>query len=110
MTNSQIILTESIKLMEEGILEAAGMGTFTFEVEGEEEERELMMPEPIHTFQKWQELGYKVKKGEKAIAQFPIWNYKVKIEKDENGDDRRIPTLYLKTASFFKTSQVEEVK
>ena len=33
------------------------------------------MPELIHTYQKWKELGYQVRRGEKAIAKFPIWKY-----------------------------------
>lgn len=68
MTNAKIILNESVRLMEEGVLK--GTGQFV-EIEKEDgTTRQLEMPEPIHTFQKWKELGYSVKKARSQISSF----------------------------------------
>ncbi len=56
-------------------------------------------PEQIHTFGDWKRRGFVVKHGEKAVASFPIW----KSGKDENGEKK----LFMKTAYFFRESQVE---
>ena len=53
MTNNEIIYRTSVQFVEEGILDMVL-------VDGME------MPEPIHTFNGWKELGYSVKKGEKS--------------------------------------------
>lgn len=47
MTNGEIILKESIRLMEKGELKGIKLG-------------EEIMPEPIHTYAKWKELGRQV--------------------------------------------------
>lgn len=93
MTNTAIILNYSMDLVEKGILE---------EVNG--------IPETIHTYAKWKSLGYQVRKGEKAIAQFPIWKHtsKKKVDK-ETGEEIDNSKMFMKTASFFKLSQVDLV-
>lgn len=98
MTNAQIILKESESLVEQGILGMVNvMGA--------------PMPEPIHTFQAWKELGYKVKKGEKAIAKFPIWKHSSKTEVDEaTKEEKQKTSMFMKTAAFFKKSQVERIE
>ena len=66
MTNEMIIFNESVKLMEEGIIE--GTGNFVT-VENEDGEKvELEEPEQIHTYAGWKALKRQVKKGEKSIA------------------------------------------
>lgn len=64
--------------------------------------------EEIHTFQKWNQLGYKVKKGEKSEIKFSIWKYGGKKEKNEDGEDVIAnPHCFMKESAFFKRSQVE---
>lgn len=114
MTNKMIILMESIKLMEEGILQPTGQKIV---VDTDDGKKELDIPEPIHTYQTWKKLGYQVQKGEKAIAQFPIWKFiNGKLKEEEVRDDVDVDKnqnekgyCRLKTANFFKASQVKEV-
>ena len=103
MTNATIILNESVKLMDEGILKPSGEKVVT------EDGKEIDLPEAIHTFQAWKHLGYSVKKGEKAIAKFPIWKHTSKKVETDNGEEET-SNMFMKTAAFFKFSQVEEMK
>lgn len=48
MTNAMSILTESVKLMEDGIL--TGTGEIIVVEDSEGNKKQLEMPEPIHTF------------------------------------------------------------
>ncbi len=57
-----------------------------------------------HTFQKWQELGYRVKKGEHADLKLAIWK-QGKARENENGEAVQ-GRMFLKTASFFGAGQV----
>lgn len=107
MTNAMIILNESVRLMEEGVL--AGTGRFITIQNEDGTKKELEMPEQIHTFNGWKERGYFVKKGEKAIAKFTIWKCKNKKEENEEGEEVEKTNMFLKTAAFFKFSQVERV-
>lgn len=103
MTNTAIILMESVKLMEKGIL--ASTGTMQT-IDGQQVE----MPEAIHTYAGWKKLGYQVKRHEKAIAQFPIWKYTSKtVKNEETGEDEENSNMFMKMSSFFKSSQVEKV-
>lgn len=106
MTNKMIILLESINLMEEGILKGTGVKTIiTTNENGEEVEKEIEIPEEIHTFAMWKQMGYRVKRGSHAIAQFPIWKYtKKKISEDEAQEKG---FCFLKKASWFTREQVE---
>lgn len=105
MTNTMIILMESIKLMESGVIKGTGQKFKT------DDGKVYEMPEPIHTFQKWKSLGYKVKAGSKCIAQFPIWSYTKKKNKDMSEEEAQEKGYcYMKTASFFKSDQVEKME
>lgn len=107
MTNKMIVLLESVKLMEQGVLAPTGEKVIVENEDGEK--KELDVPEEIHTYQVWKELGFQVQKGEKAIARFPIWKYtSKKIEKD--GEEVEKSNMFMKTASFFKASQVKEME
>ena len=67
--------------------------------------------EEVHTYAKWQQLGYQVKRGEKALIQTRLWK-KVKSKKDlenvENKDDVQ-GNFRLVKASLFSRSQVEKI-
>ena len=110
MTNSMIILSESIRLMQEGILSGSGIfGTYT---DKDGNEKQIELPEQIHTFAAWKAAGYIVKKGEHAIAAFPVWKYREgrrnDAEQDES-DEQPEGRMFLKKAFFFKASQVERI-
>lgn len=119
MTNAMIILNESVKLMEEGVL--GGTGVFMEVEDAEGNKKELEMPEEIHTFAVWKSMGYSVKKGEHAIAKFPIWKYTAKMldtntgnaETDKMNEEINNQggktNMFMKVAAFFKYSQVEKI-
>lgn len=107
MTNAMIILNESVKLMENGIIK--GTGQFV-EIENDDgSKKRLELPEEIHTFAAWKSMGYSVKKGEKAVARFAIWKYASKTEVDENNEETEKSKMFMKVAAFFKGSQVEKI-
>ena len=119
MTNAQIILNESLSLMEQGILK--GSGQFA-EVETAEGTITIELPEDIHTFQGWKDRGYSVKKGEKSQIKFPIWKHTVKFLNTDTGnaeldkmnqqinDQGGQTNMFMKTAAFFTFAQVEPMK
>ena len=105
ITNAQIILLESIKLMEAGILKSTGR-VFIRELE-DGTKQELPEPEVIHTYNGWKEIGYQVKKGEHAKAQFMIWKWQGK--KDEETGEEVGGNCYQRRAFWFTFDQVEKV-
>lgn len=119
MTNAQIILNESIRLMEEGILK--GTGQFV-QIETADGIQEIELPEDIHTFNGWKQLGYSVKKGEKSNIKFPIWKHTTKMLKTDtdspelNAMNANInaqggqKNMFMKTAAWFTAAQVEPIK
>lgn len=65
---------------------------------------------PLHTYAKWQELGYQVKKGEKSEHKILIWKGCNKKIHDEESDSEIISNkLIMKTAYFFTMNQVEKI-
>lgn len=93
MTNEQIIYSHAMELVEEGKIR---------EIDG--------MPEAIHTFQAWKKLGYCVKKGEKAVAQFYIWKCVSKETQNSDGMTEEQKRMFMKKASFFSASQVMAIE
>lgn len=105
MKNVDIILHESIILMNKGII---GTNGFKMTVEAPNgTKKEIDMPEEIHTYRGWKARGYQVQKGQKAIAQFPIWKHVTKKAKKEDEEDEQ--RMFMKMSSFFKKSQVERI-
>lgn len=106
MTNEMIIMNESIRLMEEGVIK--GTGEFV-EVEKEDGTKDMLeLPEEIHTFNGWKALGYSVKKGEKSRIKFPIWKHTTKkVEKD--GEEEERSRMFQKVSAFFTFDQVEPI-
>ena len=120
MTNAQIILNESINLMEQGKLNGTGnmITVITVNAEGQEEKKQIEEPEPIHTYAAWKQLGFQVKKGSKAITQINIWKHVSRKEEvevkytdgttgTEEIDDSK---MFMKLSSFFSLSQVERIQ
>ena len=119
MTNAQIILNESLRLMEEGILK--GSGEFA-EIETEEGTATIELPEPIHTFNGWKALGYSVKKGEKSQIKFAIWKHTTKMLSTDTGNAEMDKAnalvneqggqtnMFMKVSAWFTAAQVEPIK
>lgn len=65
--------------------------------------------EPLHTFQKWKEMGFKVKKGEHATVCTKLWKPKAKKFTDTNGEEKVENNFFLAKAYLFKLNQVERI-
>lgn len=65
--------------------------------------------EDAHTYAYWKKLGYQVKKGEKAKFKCQIWKYTSK-KVEEKGEEKEKSSMFMKMASFFTESQVEEIQ
>ena len=105
ITNGEIILRQSLELMKQGVLNSTGR-VFVQELP-DGNKVELPEPEPIHTYNGWKALGYQVKKGEHAKAQFPIWEYKAR--KDEETGVEAGGRCYQRKAFWFTANQVEKI-
>ena len=113
MTNEMIILGEQVRLAEEGKIKY--LDTYsTIVVNGEE--KRIQDIEQIHTYTRWKQLGFSVKRGQKAIAKFPIWKYTTKknsTEQDSSNDtdssDAKNSYCFMKMSAFFSASQVEPI-
>lgn len=114
MTNHEIIFRESCRLMEAGVL--AGSGVYATLTDADGNESRVELPEAIHTFAAWKSAGYIVRKGEHAIAAFPVWKYTERRQQQDDGDNADADgdnatggRMYLRKAFFFKASQVEKI-
>lgn len=114
MTNAEIIYRASVELMEQGVIGTAGY------MPGEDQEGnpvQVPIPEVIHTFNGWKQLGYIVRKGEHAVAEFHIWKWKAGPHPKSHGaddgdaDGEADPGRMFKTrAWWFTASQVQPIK
>lgn len=67
--------------------------------------------EPVKTLPQWNAIGYRVKKGQKALFVAKIWKpcKQKKIIDDETGEEVKRPKkLILVNAGFFGLSQVAQ--
>ena len=104
-TNGEIIMRESLELMKQGVLKSTGRMLVQELPDGQK--IEIPEPEAIHTYNGWKELGFQVKKGEHAKAQFPIWKWKG--QKDEETGEVTGGTCYQRKAFWFTFDQVEAI-
>ncbi len=109
ITNSQIIFQQSLELMKQGILKTTGRILVQELPDGSKVE--LPEPEPIHTYNGWKELGYQVKRGQHAVAQFTIWKYAGKKALNEESGEMEIidGKCFPKKSFWFTFDQVEKV-
>lgn len=111
MTNSEIILSNRVFLMEQGVIKATEE---MMEYSDEKGKRKINVPEEIHTFQTWKSSGYQVKRGEHAIAKFPIWKYRQgkqqEKELEEGQEQVKSGRCFMKMAFFFTFDQVQPIK
>ena len=109
LTNAMIIFNESMRLMDEGVLKGSGKYIEVEKEDGTTEKIEL--PEPIHTYKHWQELGYQVKRGETSFIKFDTWYFKKgkKFVEAESGEEREgRGKCYMRLTSFFTMAQVKK--
>lgn len=92
MTNAQIVYNATVGLILNGV---------------------ITPDQEIHTFAGWKERGFKVRKGEHAVARFSIWKYAGGKGKDDNGEEVETVELggrcFLKESCWFSSAQVEPV-
>lgn len=106
MTNAQILFVEGQKLAEQGIIEYTGKEHKALNAAGEEVV--VRETEPIHTYATWQEMGFQVQKGQKAVAKIAIWKYTAK--KNEKTGEEEDAHMFMKVASFFRAAQVAPIE
>ena len=109
MTNQMIILMNQLELYKSGVLKGTGRNLNSLRPDG----TIVQVPEiqSIHTFAKWKELGYRVKRGEKAIAKFPIWKYTTKKSVDMSEEEaQESGYCFMKMSAFFTDEQVEKIE
>lgn len=63
--------------------------------------------EEIHTFAKWRELGYSVRRGEKCIVKLTIWKHTAKEKTLDNGETVTDARMFMKTAAFFQLRKLK---
>lgn len=112
MDNATIIMRESFRLMEAGLL--SGSGRFAT-IDGPDGPETIELPEAIHTFAAWKARGYIVRKGEHAVAAFPVWKYRERrrqaddVDGETDGEQETGGRCYMCKAFFFRASQVEKI-
>jgi len=105
MKNVDIIWSERMNLLREGKIPSTGR---KIEVPLENGGVHVVEePIAIHTFQAWKVKGFKVKRGEKAIAKFPIWKYGEVKSEAEDGEEKTSGKMFMKNSCFFSAEQVE---
>lgn len=112
MTNEEIVFRNRVILMANGVISGIPGTTMKFKNE-QGEEKEIMIPEEIFTFEEWKRRGYMVQKGQHSIARFPIWMPKKgkKAEPPKDVDEKEMNSngFYMKVAYFFTLSQVKKI-
>lgn len=63
--------------------------------------------EEVHTMRRWNQMGFKVKRGSKALFSCMIWQYVHTIDVDSEDETAK---MFMHKAWFFGRSQVEPIK
>ena len=111
MTNEQIIFGQAQQLAEQGKIVYTGREFVATLDDGSEVT--IKETEDIHTFAGWKERGFKVKKGEHAVAKFTIWkhsNAKLETLPMQDGSEAEYidkGRMFMKLSAFFAAHQVE---
>lgn len=114
MTNAQIIMSNRIFLMQEGVIKATDA---VMTITDDEGTRQINVPEEIKTVKEWNREGRMVQKGQHAVARFQIWmpkkSKKAKAGAEGDGADvqdaeeaeMKAKGFYKKVAYFFTFDQ-----
>ena len=84
MTNAEIIYTEMVK-------------------------NKIDMSLELHTYARWKQLGYVVKKGEKSILCAYLWKMTKSKKETEKDNDEEHRGMYLCKSYLFSNKQVEQI-
>ena len=107
ITNAEIILLESQRLLQDGKLKPTGR---VFKAELSDGTMiTVAETEPIHTFQVWKQMGFKVRKGEHAVTRLAIWKHTQAKPKDGEDEEDSRSYCFMKEACFFSASQVDPI-
>lgn len=110
MTNAMIIMLKQAELVDAGILHYTGRTIQGINVLTGEP-ADIPEIETIHTYAHWKSLGFQVKKGEKAIAKFPIWKYTTGKKKDETEEEaQKAGHCFMKNSAWFTVNQVTPIE
>lgn len=66
--------------------------------------------QPIHTYAKWKQLGYQVKRGEKCQHRLTIWKSCTRTKTNADGEEVTTSKMIMKESCFFTLAQVEPIK
>ena len=112
MSNQEIVTRARFELMKAGMI--GGTGRMIPYMDAEGNKHELAEPEEIHTYQRWQELGFQVQKGEKAVVFLTIWKKVVSKKKEADEASKETGGTYdrmiMKRSAFFSRAQVAAAK
>lgn len=107
ITNAMIVQNAQFELLETGKIGTTGRMLTCIDEDGNE--FQTPEPEPIHTYQKWKQLGYHVKQGETAICKLTIWKHVTReVENTVTKQVDEEQKMFMKTACFFALHQVEK--
>lgn len=104
MTNREILMQAGQALAEAGRIAFTGR-EYVYETESGEK-MVFRETEDIHTYARWKQKGFQVRKGQKAVAKIKIWKHTTKVN-DETGEEEE--KMFMKEAAFFSRSQVERL-
>jgi len=62
--------------------------------------------EEVHTYKRWNDMGFQVKRGSKALFSCMIWKYVHTVDVDSEDETAK---MFMHKASFFGRSQVEPI-
>lgn len=63
----------------------------------------------LHTYARWKQLGYVVKRGEKAILCAYLWKMTKNKKETEKDEDEEHRGMYLCKSYLFSNKQVEQI-
>lgn len=66
----------------------------------------------LHTYAKWKELGFQVRKGEKSQHYITIWKHVTKSKKATETDEEKPiqkSKMFMQRSAFFTVEQVEPI-
>ena len=106
ITNAMIIFNAQQQLLEAGKIKPTGR---MLKVETAEGTQLIPEAEEIHTFQHWKELGFQVRRGEHAIADFSIWKYTTRAKGKTEEEAQEKGFCFMKRAFWFSASQVDPI-
>ncbi len=110
MKNEEIVLQNRFRLMTEGIIGSTGQ---MLKIQTDDGEKEVPEPEVIHTYAGWLDLGYRVRHGQHAIAEFPVWKMRpagTRKDKKTGAEVHFDAKMMLCNAFWFSSEQVKPIE